>query len=231
MQFADLGLKGLAVRLDVRVNEEIERLAGLPRLETANIAGPYDAKGVSDNSIRAKIFVCSPATSAEEPACAKQIFATLAKRAFRRTVGDADVAASLEFYADERSEGGNFDSGIRAGLARMLVSPSFLFRAERDAEDLPAGAAHRITDVELASRLSFFLWSSIPDDELLALGIDGKLSQPRVLAAQVQRMLADPRADALVENFTGQWLQLRNLDRKSTRLNSVTSRSRMPSSA
>jgi hypothetical protein len=198
----------------LRDTQEAHNPAGLPRLETANIAGPYDVRGVSETPTRDRIFVCKPATPADEPACAHDIFAALAKRAFRRPVNDADFAAPLQFYADERAEGGGFDGGIRAGLSRLLVSPSFLFRAERDDADLPAGAAHRVTDVELASRLSFFLWSSIPDDELLALGIDGKLSSPSVLEAQVRRMLADPRADALVENFTGQWLQLRNLEQR-----------------
>ncbi len=198
----------------LRDSQEAHNPAGLPRLETANVAGPYDVRGVSDTPTRARIFVCAPASPAEEPACAHDIFAALAKRAFRRPVDDDDVAAPLSFYASEREEGGNFDSGIRAGLSRMLVSPSFLFRAESDAADLPAGSAHRVSDVELASRLSFFLWSSIPDDELLKLGIDGDLSKPRELEAQVRRMLADPRADALVENFTGQWLQLRNLEQR-----------------
>ena len=198
----------------LRDTQEAHNPAGLPRLETANIAGPYDATGVGDTVTRERIFVCTPATPAEEPACAREIFASLAKRAFRRAVNDADVAAPLSFYAAEREEGGNFDGGIRAGLSRMLVSPSFLFRVERDDPDLPAGAAHPITDVELASRLSFFLWSSIPDDELLGLAIGGDLSEPNVLEAQVRRMLADPRADALVENFTGQWLQLRNLEQR-----------------
>ncbi|MEO8466433.1 MAG: DUF1592 domain-containing protein [Gammaproteobacteria bacterium] len=198
----------------LRDSQEAHNPAGLPRLETANIAGPYDVRGVSDTTTRERIFVCTPKAPAEEPACAHEIFTALAKRAFRRPVNDADVSAPLSFYADERKDGGDFDSGVRAGLSRMLVSPSFLFRVEKDAADVPAGAAHRITDVELASRLSFFLWSSIPDDELLGTAIDGGLSKPSVLGAQVRRMLADPRADALVENFTGQWLQLRNLEQR-----------------
>jgi hypothetical protein len=203
-----------AWRPSLRDTQEAHNPAGLPRLETANIAGPYDVRGVSDSPTRDRIFVCRPATLADEPACARDIFAALGKRAFRRAVNDADIAALLSFYAAEREEGGSFDGGIRAGLSRMLVSPSFLFRVERDDADLPVGAAHRITDVELASRLSFFLWSSIPDDELLDRAIDGDLSKPRELEAQVRRMLADPRADALVENFTGQWLQLRNLEQR-----------------
>jgi hypothetical protein len=198
----------------LRDSQEAHNPAGLPRLETAVIAGPFDVTGVSDTPTRERVFVCEPASAAEEPGCAKEIFAALTRRAFRRPVGDDDVAAPLSFYDEERAEGGDFDAGIRAGLARLLVSPSFLFRAESDAADLVVGAAHRITDVELASRLSFFLWSSIPDDELLDLAVDERLGNPRVLEAQVRRMIADPRANALVENFTGQWLQLRNLEQR-----------------
>jgi len=198
----------------LRDSQEAHNPSGLPRLETAIVAGPYDVKGVSDTATRERVFVCKPEAAAEEPACAAEIFATLAKRAFRRPVDADDIAAPLSFYKDARAEGGDFDGGIRAGLSRMLVSPSFLFRAEADAEDLPVGSAHRISDVELASRLSFFLWSSIPDDELLKLAIDESLSKPRVLEAQVRRMIADNRADALVSNFTGQWLQLRNLEQR-----------------
>jgi hypothetical protein len=198
----------------LRDSQEAHNPAGLPRLETANIAGPFDALGVSDTTTRERVLVCKPASAAEEAACADEIFATLAKRAFRRPVDADDVSAPRSFYDEARAEGGDFDAGVRAGLARMLVSPSFLFRAEVDEPDSPVGAAHRIDDVALASRLSFFLWSSIPDDELLGLAIDGRLSKPRVLEAQVLRMIADPRADALVENFTGQWLQLRNLEQR-----------------
>ena len=124
-----------------------------------------------------------------------------------------DLDAPLALYREERAAGGDFDAGIRVALARILTSPSFLFRAEQDPPALPVGAAHRVTELELASRLSFFLWSSIPDDELLNLAIAGKLRAPGVLDAQVRRMIADPRADALMTAFTGQWLQLRNLDK------------------
>jgi hypothetical protein len=137
----------------------------------------------------------------------------VARRAFRRPVTKADVDAPLSLYRDERSNGGDFNAGIRAGLARILTSPAFLFRSESDPANLPAGAAHPITDLELASRLSFFLWSSIPDEELLDAAIDGRLRKRGVLDAQVRRMIADPRADALMTAFTGQWLQLRNLDK------------------
>jgi hypothetical protein len=197
----------------LRETQEAHNPAGLPRIETVSIAGPYDVTGVTDTPSRERIFVCQPASSDQEAACAEEIFAKLAKRAFRRPVSEADIEAPLDFYDDARQRGKDFDRGIAAGIARLLVSPSFLFRAERDPVDLPAGASHTISDIELASRLSFFLWSSIPDDELLDLAIESRLREPEVLAAQVRRMLADQRADALVENFTGQWLQLRNLDR------------------
>ncbi len=198
----------------LRATQEAHNPAGLPRLETAGIEGPYNATGISNTPSRERVFVCQPASAAEEPACAEEIFSTLARRAFRRGVNNDDTAAPMKFFSDARSDGRNFDQSIGAGLARMLVSPSFLFRTEQDSADLPAGATHAITDTELASRLSFFLWSSIPDDELLNLAVDGRLREPPVLEAQVRRMIADQRSQALVENFTGQWLQLRNLEQR-----------------
>ncbi|HEX5421640.1 MAG TPA: DUF1592 domain-containing protein [Gammaproteobacteria bacterium] len=202
------------IQPSLRATLEAHNPSGLPRLQSANVEGPYDVTGVSDNPVRARIFLCHPKSPAEEPACARRIFLALARHAFRRPVKDADIAAPLAFYERARGEGGNFDAGIRDGLARILVSPSFLFRAERDPEDLRAGATHRISDLELASRLSFFLWSSIPDDALLEAAAAGKLHEPDVLEAQVRRMLADEKSAALVENFTGQWLQLRNLEER-----------------
>jgi hypothetical protein len=189
---------------------------GLPRLRFVTVTGPYNVKGVSNTPSRERIFVCRPASAAEEPACAQRILSTLARRAYRRPVTAADVDAPMAFYRQERESGGNFDAGIRSGVARILASPWFLYRVERDPAALRVGAPHRISDVELASRLSFFLWSSIPDEELLRVATAGRLRQPGVLEAQVRRMIADERADAMVSNFTGQWLQLRNLESRVT---------------
>src|SRR6185369_1968605 len=148
-----------------------------------------------------------------EAPCANEILSNVARRAYRRPVGANDMEAPMSFYNDARMKGGDFDAGIRAGLARILASPAFVFRSESDPANQPEGAAHRITDLELASRLSFFLWSSIPDDELMSLATAGRLRDPLVLQAQVKRMLADQRSDSLMNDFTGQWLQLRNLDK------------------
>jgi hypothetical protein len=151
---------------------------------------------------------------ANEDGCAERILTNLARRAYRRPVTVADVEAPIEFYKNARQTGGDFDAGIRAGLARILSSPLFLYRIERDLAGARAGSAQPVSDVDLASRLSFFLWSSIPDQRLMSLAVSGRLREPGVLAAQVRRMIADERADALVSNFAGQWLQLRNLESK-----------------
>ena len=153
----------------LRASLEAHNPSGMPRLEDGVVEGPYNVTGVSDTPTRERLFVCRPASAAEEPACAEQILSSLARRAFRRPVDSEDIAASLAFYNDARADGGDFDSGIRAAVSRMLVSPWFLFRVEGDSPDVPAGSNHAISDFELASRLSFFLWSSIPDDELLGL--------------------------------------------------------------
>jgi len=196
----------------LRDTQEAHNTAGLPRLETGIIEGPYAITGISDTPSRDRVFVCQPASAAEEPVCAEEIISTLARRAYRRPVSEVDLKAPLGFYNEARDEGGDFDRGIRAALARILVSPAFLYRAESDPVDLTAGTSHAVSDVELASRLSFFLWSSIPDDELLDVAIAGQLRNPEVLEAEVRRMVADEKAAALIENFTGQWLQLRNLE-------------------
>lgn len=197
----------------IRDSLEAHNPAGLPRLRTGNIEGPYNITGISETASRKRLFVCHPTTKAQETPCANQILSTLARRAFRRPVGATDLEAVMSFYNNARSNGGSFDDGIRAGVARILASPAFVFRSESDPASLADGGAHRITDLELASRLSFFLWSSIPDDQLLNLAIAGRLREPGMLEAQVKRMIADDRADALMNDFTGQWLQLRNLDK------------------
>jgi hypothetical protein len=181
-----------------------------PALYSLSINGPYDAKGPGDTPSRRSILVCKPATPAAEDVCAKQVFSALMRRAYRRPVTDADLQAPMKFYKEARSDG--FDSGIEMGLRAVLVSPEFLFRVEQDPTGIAPNTPYRISDLELASRLSFFLWSSIPDDELLDAASLGKLHTPAVLGEQVRRMLADPRSSALVNNFADQWLYLRNLD-------------------
>jgi hypothetical protein len=198
----------------LRASLEAHNPSGMPRLEVGFVEGPYNATGISDTPSRERIFVCEPQSAAEESGCAEQIVSGLARRAFRRSVDAADIASALDFYNDERASGGSFDRGIHAAVSRILVSPWFLFRVESESADVPPGSAARVSDFELASRLSFFLWSTIPDDELLDLAEQGRLSDASVLDAQVRRMIADNRSDALIENFTGQWLQLRNLDQR-----------------
>jgi len=174
------------------------------------------ARSSDDTPSRHRLFVCRPsstggATSAStDAACARTIVSTLARRAYRRPVTDADLEAPLAFYKEARADGG-FDAGIEMALRAILASTEFLFRIERDPPNVAPNTAYRVSDVDLASRLSFFLWSSVPDDELLGLAIAGKLKQPAVMEQQVRRMLADPRSHALVTNFAGQWLYLRNL--------------------
>jgi hypothetical protein len=180
-----------------------------PHLASVTIGGPFNVRPASDTPSRRRILVCQPANAAAETACARKIFLELARRAYRRPVGDADLKPMLTFFEEARIDG--FEAGIELALQRLLVSPEFLFRVERDPAAAAAGASYRISDLELASRLSFFLWSSIPDDELLAAAASGKLSDPPALSRQVTRMLADPRARAFTTNFTGQWLYLRNL--------------------
>ena len=185
---------------------------GRPHLDRVTITGPFDIKGPGHSASRARIFTCHP-TGADQKAalaCATQILSALTRRAYREPSADADVQPILHFYEDVRRTGAGFDAGIQAGLQLILSSPKFVFRAELDPPQAPPGP-HRINDVELASRLSFFLWSTIPDDELLTIAGRGGLHDPAVLDQQVRRMLADPKSEALVSNFAGQWLQLRNL--------------------
>ncbi len=185
-------------------------VAGLPAVSRIVVTGPLAAAGRGDTPTRRRIFTCRPAAAAEA-ACAEQILAALARRAYRSLATDEDVRELLGFYEAGQARGG-FEAGIEAALWRLLASPKFIFRFEFDPPDAPPGSAYRIGDLELASRLSFFLWSSIPDEPLLAAADRGGLRGPGELERQVRRMLADPRAAALADNFAGQWLYLRNLE-------------------
>ena len=183
---------------------------GLPHVLSVSIGGPFEAKGSGDTPSRRRIFICHPATTSDEIPCARKIISTLALHAYRQPVSDSDLETLLGFYQEGRNKG-NFENGIEMALRRMLASPQFVFRFERDPAGLTSNTNYRISDLDLASRLSFFLWSSIPDDELIHLASQGKLKNPVVLEHQVRRMLADSRSQALVDNFAGQWLYLRNL--------------------
>ena len=178
-------------------------------IESLNVGGPYSTSGPGESASRRKIFVCRPTGAQDEEACAKTILSTLARRAYRRPVGNDDLQTLLKFYQEGRPRG--FDAGIQLALQRILIDPEFLFRTERQPATVKAGTSYRLSDLELASRLSFFLWSSLPDDELLDVAAQGKLKEPAVLEQQVKRMFADEKASALVTNFGGQWLFLRNL--------------------
>ena len=183
-----------------------------PGISQITIAGPFNARGPGDTPSRRRLYVCTPKTAGEEAACATRILNTLATRAYRRPVPQSgpEMETLLGFYRIGR-ESGSFDSGIQRAVARVLVDPNFLFRFEREPANVPPGTPFRLSDLELASRLSFFLWSSVPDDELRDAAVRGQLKNPAVLERQVRRLLADPRADALVSNFAGQWLFLREL--------------------
>jgi hypothetical protein len=183
----------------------------VPHLSSVEILGPYNIVSPGDTPSRAHIFTCRPANAGEEPACARKVLASLAHRAFRRPITDSDLELLLSFYKSGREGGGSFEKGIQMGLRRILADPEFVFRFEKDPANLAVGSAHRVTDIELASRLSFFLWSSIPDDELLSAAEQGRLKEPAVLEKQVRRMLKDPRSESLSTNFAGQWLYLRKL--------------------
>jgi mono/diheme cytochrome c family protein len=185
---------------------------GRPHIETLTIAGPFNPTGPGRTPSRERIFSCRPQASssaAQQEACATRILETLARRAYRRPVTRTDIARLLPFYRDGRDKGG-FETGIQLALRRILTSPTFVFRVESPATGQP-GTLERVSDIELASRLSFFLWSSIPDEALLETAIKGQLHEPAVLEREVRRMIADPKADAFVSNFTGQWLHTRNL--------------------
>lgn len=184
---------------------------GLPHIDRVIITGPFKPGTAGDTPSRTRIFQCRPAPGADDTACARQILSTLGRRAYRGMFSDADLAKLMDFYKSGKQQGG-FEAGVEMALWRLLASPQFVFRFEPDPPNLAPGSAYKLSDLELASRLSFFLWSSIPDDELLDVASRNRLSNRTVLDQQVKRMLNDPKSKAFVENFAGQWLFLRNLD-------------------
>ena len=187
-------------------NHDLQDMNGLPLIDHVTVTGPFDPKGPGDTPSRRRLFACRPATVADEAGCAQKILSTVARRAYRRPVTEADMTQVMEMYSAGRKKG-TFDNGIEQGLRLVLASPKFLFRTESS----PANGVAKVSDLELASRLSFFLWSSVPDDELVTLAAAGKLNQPAALDQQIRRMLRDPKSRALVNNFASQWLMLRNL--------------------
>jgi hypothetical protein len=191
-------------------NLDLQDMNGVPIINRVQITGPFNATGSGDTPSRRRIFTCTPKTAAEELPCAKQIISTLARHAYRRPVTDADLELLLNFYQKGRNKG-SFDAGIETALRLILTDPKFLYRIESDPAGIAPNAIYHVTDLDLASRLSFFLWSTLPDDELLKVAGQGKLKDPAVLEQQVKRMLADPKAQALVTNFASEWLFLRNL--------------------
>ena len=213
----------------VRSSADTIDFSGNPHIDEVILTGPFNVTGVGDTPSRRRIFVCQPKAATdpstnsgssraqsrdEEQACAQRILTTLARRAYRGDVAKDDVPTLMEFYQRGRRDGGTFDSGIDLALRRLLASPKFLVRVERDPAAVPAGTAYRLSDLEIASRLSFFLWSSIPDDTLLDVASKGGLKSAAGLDQQVRRMLADAKSQAFIDNFVGQWLQLRNLKTK-----------------
>ena len=220
---------GMDIRLPVEAGQRLVSVAftdsnpspvdgvyGRPGIYSLFIAGPYDGTVPDETPSRARIFTCRPTTghAEDETACAREILESLARRAYRRPVTERDLGVLLPFYEDGRRER-DFEFGIERGLEAILSMPEFLLRAERQPAGVAAGAAYRLSDLELAARLSFFLWRSIPDDELLDIAAEGRLSDPDVLDRQVQRMLADPKATRFMNDFVGQWLQVRNINEQS----------------
>ncbi|MEP7354247.1 MAG: DUF1592 domain-containing protein [Acidobacteriota bacterium] len=195
----------------LRTTVDGQEITGDPSVDRLTIEGPFQQTGVGETNSRRKIFSCYPTKGQDEVVCARQILTTLARHAYRRPPTANDLESLLGFFQKGRSKGGSFDAGIESALQLILASPEFLVRFEQDPDKLADGAVYKISDMALASRLSFFLWSSIPDDELLDLATKGNLSKPAVLKAQMQRMLRDPKAIALIDNFAEQWLFLRNL--------------------
>ena len=194
----------------VRSSHDTFDPTGYPHLDVFSVTGPYNSTGSGDTPSRRRIFMCRPATGAEEEPCARRILTTLARLAYRGQATPDDTTRLMAFYAEGR-KGGDFERGVQLGLQRLLASAKFALRIERDPANTIPGSVHKLSDLDVASRLSFFLWSSIPDDELLRLAEQRRLTSPAVLRQQVRRMLADPKSDAMVSNFAGQWLYLRNL--------------------
>jgi hypothetical protein len=193
------------------VNGTVGGYTFAPHISSITIDGPFDAKRPDHTPSRDRILLCSPASASEEVPCAKKILTALATRAYRRPANDNDLEILLRFYQSGRNEG-DFEDGIQRALQMILSHPEFIFRTEEVPAGVKPGQPYRVSQLQLASRLSFFLWSSVPDDELLKLAGQGRLLNSTVLEQQVRRMLADPRSHELVSNFAGQWLQLRNLD-------------------
>jgi hypothetical protein len=194
----------------IRSSTDTRDTSGHPHFEMFMVTGPFNATGPGDTPSRRRIFTCRPATRAEEEPCARKIITTLARRAYRGDLTASDTQRLMSFYQSGRQTGG-FEKGIQSALQRILASPKFVFHIEAEPADAAAKGIYTISDQELASRLSFFLWSTVPDDELLQLASKGVLHTPQVLEQQVRRMLADPKAEALTTNFASQWLYLRNL--------------------
>jgi hypothetical protein len=189
---------------------DLQNMNGIPLIDHVQITGPFNATGSGDTASRHAIFVCHPAKAADELPCARRIATNLARKAYRRPINDADAEILLRFYQKGRNKG-DFERGVEEALRLILASPNFIFRAEPDPSNVTPGSIYRASDLELASRLSFFLWSTIPDEELLNVASQGKLHDPATMERQVRRMLMDPKSEALVKNFAGQWLFLRNL--------------------
>ncbi len=190
----------------------VQGVSSGPRIDNITVRGPFNPTGVSTTPSRGKLFACVPEVATEEAACATRIFANVARQAFRRPLTEDDVAGAMEFYEEGRAAGADFEGGIQKGLMAILASPKFLYRAHTPPADAEPGSTYAINDLELASRLSFFIWSSQPDDTLLEVAAEGRLSNPAELEAQVRRMLQDPKANALVTNFAFQWLNVKGME-------------------
>ena len=199
--------------LEPFLREQIDPISpiGIPAVEAVTIEGPFNVSGPGSSPSRQQIFTCYPSADIAEATCAEEILTGIARKAYRRPLTDQEIDTVMGFYRTEIDNGENFDTAIQTGITYILVSPQFLFRFERDPEGVEPGSVYPISDLEMASRLSFFLWSSIPDNELIDLATEGRLQEPEVLEGQVRRMLADDRSAALGANFAGQWLYLRNI--------------------